>query len=59
MMTDEEEERYFAYVLALAAEDPQLRVDRIRRDAMARARETIAQLYANSLEQPAPDEAPT
>lgn len=58
-MTDEEEERYFAYVLALTAEDPRLRVDRIRQNAMSRARETVAQLYANSLEQPAPDEAPT
>lgn len=58
-MNEQEEEHFSAYVLALSAQDLQLRADRIRQDAMARARRTISQLYANSVERPAPDEAPT
>jgi hypothetical protein len=58
-MTEEQEERFFARVLALSAQDPQLRADRIRRDAMLRARRTIAELRAKSVVRPAPDKAPT
>jgi hypothetical protein len=58
-MTEEQQERFFARVRAVASEDLRRKIDREDEELMAEMREQVVRATRAARERPAPDGAPT
>jgi len=58
-MTEEQQERFFARVRAVASEDLRRKIDREDEELMAEMRERLFRATRIARERPAPDRAPT